>query len=158
MLERVRASSAVDITHVPYKGGGPQISDALAGEFEVLSPNAGELQLQYVREGRLKALAVGAPARLDVLPDVPTLAEAGFPDANLSSTFGLFAPGHTPPQTVPGLNRAFNAALQDPEIQRRLQPSATSRREGARPISRPSLRAERRTAAQRPRTGSSSSR
>ena len=121
VLDRVRAASAVDITHVPYKGGGAQLADALAGEFEVLSSNVGELQLRYVREGRLKALAVGAPARLDVLPNVPTLAEAGFPDANLASTFGLFAPGRTPPQTISRLNRAFNAALRDPSIQRRLQ-------------------------------------
>ena len=120
VLERVQVASAVDLTHIPYKGGGPQLSDALAGEFEVLSSNVGELQLQYVRAGRLKALAVGAPARLAVLPDVPTLAEAGFPDANLASTFGLFAPGRTPPQTVSRLNRAFNAALQDPALQRRL--------------------------------------
>jgi tripartite-type tricarboxylate transporter receptor subunit TctC len=121
VLDRVRAASAVDITHVPYKGGGTQLADALAGEFEVLSSNVGELQLRYVREGRLKALAVGAPVRLDVLPNVPTLAEAGFPDANLASTFGLFAPGRTPPQTISRLNRAFNAALRDPSIQRRLQ-------------------------------------
>jgi len=120
VLQRVQASSAVDITHVPYRGGSPQLSDALAGEFEVLSSNVGETQLQYVREGRLKALAVGAPARLDALPDVPTLAEAGFPEANLASTFGLFAPGRTPPRTVSMLNRAFNAALRDPAIQRRL--------------------------------------
>lgn len=120
VLERVQVASAVDITHVPYKGGAPQLSDALAGEFEVLSSNVGELQLQHVREGRLKGLAVGAPARLDVLPDVPTLAEVGFPEANLASTFGLFAPGRTPPQTVSMLNRAFNAALRDPAIQRRL--------------------------------------
>ena len=73
-----------------------------------------------MREGRLKALAVGAPARLDVLPDVPTLAEAGFPEANLASTFGLFAPGRTPSRTVSLLNRAFNAALRDPAVQRRL--------------------------------------
>ncbi len=120
VLERVRAASGVDITHIPYKGGGPQLADALAGEFEVLSSNVGELQFQYVREGRLKALAVGAPARLDVLPGVPTLAEAGFPEANLASTFGLFAPGRTPPHVVARLNRAFDAALRDPEIQRRL--------------------------------------
>jgi len=120
VMEQVRASSGVDITHVPYKGGGQQIADALAGEFEVLSSNAGELQFRYVREGRLKALAVGAPARLTVLPGVPTLAEAGFPAANLSSTFGLFAPGRTPPQVVSLLNRAFEVALRDPEIRRRL--------------------------------------
>jgi tripartite-type tricarboxylate transporter receptor subunit TctC len=121
VMERVRASSGVDITHVPYKGGGQQIADALAGEFEVLSSNAGELQFKYVREGRLKALAVGAPARLGMLPGVPTLAEAGFPAANLSSTFGLFAPGRTPPHVVSLLNRAFDEALRDPDIRRRLR-------------------------------------
>jgi tripartite-type tricarboxylate transporter receptor subunit TctC len=120
VMERVRDASGVDITHVPYKGGGQQIADALAGEFEVLSSNAGELQFKYVREGRLKALAVGAPERLDMLPGVPTLAEAGFPAANLSSTFGLFAPGRTPPQVVSQLNRAFEEALRDPDIRRRL--------------------------------------
>lgn len=120
VLQQVQVSSAVDITHVAYRGGSPQLSDALAGEFEVLSSNVGEIQLQYVREGRLKALAVGAPARLDALPDVPTLAEAGFPEANLASTFGLFAPGRTPPRTVSMLNLAFNAALRDPALQRRL--------------------------------------
>jgi tripartite-type tricarboxylate transporter receptor subunit TctC len=121
VMERVRESSGVDITHVPYKGGGQQIADALAGEFEVLSSNAGELQFKYVREGRLKALAVGAPARLGMLPGVPTLAEAGFPAANLSSTFGLFAPGRTPPHVVSLLNRAFDEALRDPDIRRRLR-------------------------------------
>lgn len=121
VLDQVRVSSEVEITHVPYKGGGQQIADAIAGEFEVLSSNAGELQFKYVREGRLKALAVGAPARLDALPGVPTLAEAGYPSANLSSTFGLFAPGRTPPQVVSLLNRAFNAALRDPAIRRRLR-------------------------------------
>ena len=120
VLDRVRAASGADITHVPYRGGGPQIHDALSGEFEVLSSNVGELQLQLVRERRLKALAVGAPMRLDVLPDVPTLAEAGFPDANLASTFGLFAPGQTPPSIIAALNRAFNLALKDPDLRRRL--------------------------------------
>jgi len=120
VLERVRSASGADITHVPYRGGGPQINDALAGEFEILSSNVAELQLQYVREGRLKPLAVGASSRLEMLPDTPTLAEAGFPDANLASTFGLFAPGRTPPQVIAALNRAFNEALQDPELRRRL--------------------------------------
>ena len=121
VLEQVRAASGVDITHVPYMGGGQQIADALAGEFEVLSSNAGALQFKYVGEGRLKALAVGAPARLAALPGVPTLAEAGFPAANLSSTFGLFAPGRTPAHVVSQLNRTFDVALRDPAIQRRLR-------------------------------------
>jgi tripartite-type tricarboxylate transporter receptor subunit TctC len=121
VLERVQDASGVVFTHVAYKGGSQQLVDALAGQFEVLSTNLGELQLRYVREGRLKALAVGAPKRLGILPKVPTLAEAGFPEANLASTFGLFAPGRTPAHIVLELNRAFNAALRDPDIQRRLR-------------------------------------
>ena len=121
VLDQVQASSGVRFTHIPYKGGSQQLVDALAGQFEVLSTNVGELQLRYIRERRLEPLAVGAPARLAVLPDVPTLAEAGYPEANLASTFGLFAPGRTPPETVSQLNRAFNVALRDPEIRERLQ-------------------------------------
>ncbi len=121
VLEQVRAASGADITHVPYKGGSPQLVDALSGQFEVLSTNVGEQQLDYVRSGRLKALAVGSPARLAVLPDVPTVAELGFPDANLASVFGIFAPGGTPASIVQRVNEAFNKALQHPEIRERLE-------------------------------------
>ncbi len=120
VLERVQAASGVEFTHVPYRGGGAQITDALAGQFELLSTNVAAPQLRYVREGRLTALAVGAPARLAVLPDVPTLAEVGYPAANLWSTFGLFVPARTPRGVVTALNAAFNAALRDPEIRRGL--------------------------------------
>lgn len=95
----------VDITHIPYKGGGPQLNDALGGQFEVLSTNVAPLQLGYVGDGRFTPLAVGAPQRLPVLPAVPTLAEAGFPAANLSSRFGLFAPGARRPARWPGCMR-----------------------------------------------------
>lgn len=120
-LEHIQAASGAEFTHVPYRGGGPQITDALAGQFELLSTNVAAPQLRYVREGRLTALAIGAPARLSVLPGVPTLAEAGYPAANLWSTFGLFAPARTPPGVVAALNAAFDAALRDPEIRRRLE-------------------------------------
>ena len=120
VLERVQAASGAQFTHVPYRGGGPQLANALAGEFELLSSNVGPLQLQYVREGRVRPLAVGAPARLPVLPAVPTLAELGYPDANLWSTFGVFAPASTPRAVVDALNAAFNAALADPELAQRL--------------------------------------
>ena len=121
VLEQVRAASGADITHVPYKGGGPQLVDALSGQFEVLSTNVAEQQLDYVRGGRLKALAVGSPSRLDVLPDVPTLAELGFPGANLASVFGIFALGRTPQAVVLRVNEAFNRALKHPDIRRRLE-------------------------------------
>lgn len=121
VLERVRAQArSADITHVPYTGGGQQLSDALGGQFEVLSSNVGAAQLRHVAAGRLHALAVGAPARLPVLPAVPTLAELGFPRANVASVFGLFAPGATPPAVVARLNAAVRRALEAPEVRERL--------------------------------------
>jgi tripartite-type tricarboxylate transporter receptor subunit TctC len=121
VLEQVRKASGTDITHIPYKGGGQQITDALSGQFELLSTNVGALQLQHIKSGKFKPLAVGADKRVAVLPDVPTLAELGFAQANLVSLFGLFAPGGTPPSIVQRLNTEINKALQLPEIRRRLE-------------------------------------
>ena len=121
VLEQVGHSAAVELTHVPYKGGGQQLNDALAGHFELLSSNVAEGQLAHVQAGRLRALAVGAPTRLPVLPEVPTLAEAGFPQANLMSVFGLFASARTPPRLVERLNRELDAVLQDEGLRRRMQ-------------------------------------
>jgi len=111
VLEQVCLSAGVEIVHVPYKGGGQQLTDALGGQFEVLSSNVAPTPLQHVQAGRLRALAVGAAQRLPVLPGVPTLAEAGHPDANLQSLFGLFAPGATSPARIDALNRAVQTAL-----------------------------------------------
>jgi tripartite-type tricarboxylate transporter receptor subunit TctC len=120
VLAQVRAAAGVDIIHIPYKGGGQQLTDALGGQFELLSSNVAAQQLQFVREGRLKALAIGAPARLPVLPGVPTLAELGYPAANLVSTFGLFAPRGTPPAPLRVINAVVNEALHQPEFRSRL--------------------------------------
>ncbi len=117
VLEGVRLATRADIMHVPYKGGGQQLNDALAGQFELLSTNMGELQLQYVREGRFKPLAVGSPARLRRLPDVPTFAEVGSAAANLSSRFGIFAPARTSGAMMQRLNTVFNELLQSADIQ-----------------------------------------
>lgn len=116
VLERVRRASNAQLVHIPYKGGGQQITDALGGHFEVLSTNVAPQQLEAIQRGRLTALAVGASARLAVLPDVPTLAELGFPEANLDSLFGLFAPPGTPAAVVQQLNHEVAAALRDPGL------------------------------------------
>lgn len=120
VMEQVRRAQGLDITHVPYQGGGTQLTDALAGHFELLSTNVGPQQLQYVRDRRFTALAVGAPQRLAVLPQVPTLAELGFPAANRASVFGLFAPGGTPVERLERLNATVNEVLAQPALRERL--------------------------------------
>lgn len=121
MLEQIMGQSQVQITHVPYKGGGQQMNDALGGQFEVLSTNAGPAVLQHIKAGKLKPLAVGAPARLDSLPQVPTLAELGQPAANLSSLFGIYAPAQTPVAVLERINTEVNKALALPDIRNKLE-------------------------------------
>jgi tripartite-type tricarboxylate transporter receptor subunit TctC len=96
------------------------MTDALSGQFEVLSVNAGPAIGEHIKAGRLRVLAVGAPKRLDSLPTVPTLAELGYPRANLSSQFGIFAPGALPQRLLDRLNTEFNNALQASDIRNRL--------------------------------------
>ena len=120
VLEQLKAVAGVDITHIPYKGGGQQLNDALSGQFEILSTNVAGTQLQQVKSGKFKALAVGAPGRIEALPDVPTLAELGFASANLVSLFGIFAPGRTPEAVLSRLNAEINKALQLADIRNRL--------------------------------------
>lgn len=120
VLEQVQAGSGVRVTHVPYKGGGQQLNDALAGQFELLSTNVAPVQLRHVADGRLTPLAVGAPQRLEVLPQVPTFAQLGLPQANISSLFGVFAPGRTPAAVLERLNAEINRALADPALRERI--------------------------------------
>lgn len=120
MLEQVRAKSKAELTLIPYKGGGQQMNDALGAQFEVMSTNASPALTQQMQAGRLRAIAVGAPRRLEALPDVPTMAELGFPKANLTSTFGVFAPGKTPAAVIARLNAELNKALAAPEVKDRL--------------------------------------
>lgn len=123
VLEQLRAGARVDITHIPYKGGGQQLNDAIGGQFEILSVNAGPAVTAQIQSGRLRPLAVGAPARLAKLPKVPTLAELGFPDANLSSLFGVFAPAGTPPILIEKYNAEINKALASPDLRARMTAS-----------------------------------
>lgn len=120
VLEAVSQASGLAFTHIPYKGGGQTLHDAVSGQFELLSTNVAGTQLAHVRAGRLKPLAVGAPARLDTLPGVATLGELGFASANLQSHFGLFAPGGTSAALVRRLNEEVNSALRHPAVQQRL--------------------------------------
>lgn len=120
VAQQVALRGGIRITHIPYKGGGPQLTDALSGQFELLSTNVAPLQVRHVATGGFKPLAVGAPSRLPVLPEVPTLAELGFPEANLMSVFGLFAPAATPVPVLTTLNAKLGRAVAEPQVRARL--------------------------------------
>jgi tripartite-type tricarboxylate transporter receptor subunit TctC len=139
MLEQLQSAAKVRMTHIPYKGGGQQITDALSGQFEVLSVNASPALNAHIQAGKLRALAVGAPRRLDTLPNVPTLAELGYAAANLSSQFGFFAPAKLPAAILERLNAEIDKALQAPDVRKRLvasenQPTGGSASEFARTV------------------------
>ena len=120
MLEQLQALTQTLFTHIPYKGGGQQITDALGAQFDVLTVNSSTAVLQHIKEGKLRALAVGAPTRLDSLPQVPTLAERGWAAANLSSQFGIFAPAGTAPTLLERLNTDIQAVLGQAPMRERL--------------------------------------
>ena len=121
VLEQLRAAAKVDITHIPYKGGGQQLNDAVGGQFEILSTNAGPSVAAQIKAGKLRPLAVGAPARLENLAQVPTLAELGYPAANVSSLFGVFAPAGTSPILIEKYNVEINKALAAPDLRAKLE-------------------------------------
>ena len=121
MVEQLRKKSAAVMTHVPYKGGGQIATDAMGGNFDLMLANPYPALNNLIEQGKLRALAVGAPNRLSNLPATPTFAELGYPEANLTSFFGFFAPAKTPADIVSRLNQTINRILESPEIQERVR-------------------------------------
>jgi tripartite-type tricarboxylate transporter receptor subunit TctC len=113
--EMFKAKAAIDIVHVPYKGGGPSIADLVAGNVQ-MTFEAASVLLQLIQSGQLRALAVTAPKRIPQLPDVPTMTESGYSDSAITAWTGLLAPAHTPPPIVAKLNAAINDGLRKPEL------------------------------------------
>lgn len=109
--ELFKQLSGTDIVHVPYKGGGPALSDVVAGQVHMTFDTVGT-SLQFIRDGRLRPLAVSNATRLAELPDVPTMPELGYPAINSGAWVALLAPLGTPPAIVARLNEATNDALQ----------------------------------------------
>jgi tripartite-type tricarboxylate transporter receptor subunit TctC len=110
--------AGVDMVHVPYRGGGPALTDLLSGQVQVMFPNTVS-SLEYIKAGKLRALAVTAATRSDALPDTPTVGEF-LPGYEASSWFGIGAPKATPAEIVEMLNKEINASLADPKLQARL--------------------------------------
>jgi tripartite-type tricarboxylate transporter receptor subunit TctC len=110
--------AGVDLVHVPYRGGGPAFNDLIAGQVQVMfATTVGSIE--YIRAGRLRALAVTAATRSDVLPDIPAVGEFVL-DYEASNWFGVCAPKATPAEIVDKLNKEVNAALDDPKMKARL--------------------------------------
>src|SRR5262245_21283103 len=116
--ELFKMMAGVDMVHVPYRGAGPAFNDLLAGQVQVMFPTTVS-SIGYIRAGRLRALAVTAATRSDVLPDIPTVGEF-LPGYESSQWYGVGAPKNTSPQTIHKLNKEINAALDDPKMKTRL--------------------------------------
>ena len=116
--ELLKLKSGIDMVHVPYKGGGPAIADTLGGQVQlafVTLPAA----MQYVKAGKLKALAIASDRRSAVVPDIPTIAET-VPGCVVNSWYGALAPAKTPPAIVAKLQAAFAKVLAMPEVKEKL--------------------------------------
>ena len=110
--------TGVNIVSVPYRGGAPAFADLLGGQVQVYFP-AVIAAIEYIRSGKLRALAVTSATRSEVLPDIPTMSEF-VPGYEASFWLGLGAPKNTPTETINKLNKEINAALADPKIKARL--------------------------------------
>jgi len=113
--EMFRAAAKAEMTHVPYKGSNPALTDLIGGQVQVMFANMPGT-LQHVKAGRLKVLAVTGAKRSELLPDVPTIAESGLAGYDAPNWYGVFAPAGTPDAIVARLNAEINKAMATPEF------------------------------------------
>jgi tripartite-type tricarboxylate transporter receptor subunit TctC len=111
-------AAGIELTHVPYRGAAPAITDLIAGRIDGVVDNPPTV-LPHIEGGRLRPLAVAAKQRMTLLPDLPTAAEAGVANYEASSWFGVVAPAATPPAIVARLHKEIAAALQKPALRER---------------------------------------
>ena len=119
MGEQFKLATGTDIIHVPYRGVGPALNDAVGGQIQIMFDNL-PTSLPLIQDGKLRALAVSAPKRMDVLPDVPTFAELTLADLDWMAFFGLVAPAKTPQPVVDRLNAALKSVLAVPQVRETL--------------------------------------
>src|SRR5262249_14792135 len=111
--------AGADMVHVPYRGLAPALTDLLSGQVQLMFSSVVAI-LPHIKAGKLRALAVTGEKRLTSLPDVPTVAESGFPRFEASSWYGILAPAGTPREIVTRLNTEFRKALEQPEVRKTL--------------------------------------
>ena len=111
--ELLAASAGVQFLHVPYRGAAPALTDLLGGQVQVVSLDI-PVVIAQIRAGNLLPIGAASNKRDAILPDVPTLAEQGYPNTDASNWYGLLAPAKTPPAVIAKINAAVNTALADP--------------------------------------------
>lgn len=124
-FEMLKLAAGINVTHVPYKGTGAQMTDLLAGNIDAAAAGLPGF-LPHVKAGKLRILAVGAVQRLPAIPDVPTVAESGYPGFESSQWFGLLVPAKTPAAVVERLHAEAVKALQSASVRRRLEEDSST--------------------------------
>lgn len=123
--EMFKMQTHLNMLHVPYRGSAPAVTDLLGGQVQSMFDNTPSA-LPHVQGGRLRAIAITSAKRSPLLPDVPTVAESGFPGFDVQSWFGLAAPAGTPKPVIDRLNAELNKVLAAPELRQRFQDLAAS--------------------------------
>jgi tripartite-type tricarboxylate transporter receptor subunit TctC len=119
--ELFKLTTGTDIVHIPYKGAGPAVLDLLAGNVNIMVSNPTSI-VPHVKSGKLRALGVLGNKRIEALPEVPSAAEAGYPElSDVTEWYGVVAPAATPRPAILALNAAFVRALATPDVLQRLQ-------------------------------------
>ncbi len=118
--EMFKLESGAQMAHVPYRGSAPAMNDTMANQTQVMFPSLFSAS-SHVKNGKLRALALAGPKRSSLMPDLPTLEEAGIKGVEITQWYALFAPGKTPKAVVEQLNKALNTALADKDVARRIE-------------------------------------
>jgi tripartite-type tricarboxylate transporter receptor subunit TctC len=121
------SQAGIDVVHIPYKGGGPAMTDVIGGQADIVMPSLIQV-LPHIKNGRLKVLGTSGTRRSPTLPEVPTIAEAGVPGYEAHNWWGVLAPAGTPPPIVERLYKELSAVIASQETRKRLET------EGAEPV------------------------
>jgi tripartite-type tricarboxylate transporter receptor subunit TctC len=115
--EQLQLAAGIKLTHVPYRGAGPAVSDLLGGQVQVMFDST-SVMLPHIQAGWLRALAISSAKRIAQIPNIPTVAEAGYPQLTESLWTALLAPAATPEPIIQKLNTALNESVKTPEVQK----------------------------------------